>query len=219
MEHKPMLDKFPSSPRSRKSQTAIGWDEYFCARTTRLQPKIDHKQSATEMKLIGSLCCFGKNGPVDQRDHCQEAERSHERLCEEDGKDNTRLYSEDQVRQQFRIRFRAFRPQNGLEVVRPIHQQVLHPQVGKQLHGENLHHGMSHVFSLAGNEDSLVSHGMVHTGPRTPSRSRTRDFSRVVFLVGRVSVSQRLSHAHVLTTQDLHVKRCVLTFCDDSAII
>ena len=29
-----------------------------------------------------------------------------------------------------------------------IHQQVLHPQVGKQLHGGNLHHGKSDNFCL-----------------------------------------------------------------------
>ena len=47
-----------------------------------------------------------------------------------------------------------------------IHQQALHPQVGKQLHGGNLHHGMSDKFfkrtqgvSLTGNGDSLVSGG------------------------------------------------------------
>ena len=48
-----------------------------------------------------------------------------------------------------------------------IHQQALHPQVGKQLHGENLHDGVSDYLkkkrtqgvSPTGNGDSLVCDG------------------------------------------------------------
>ena len=82
-----------------------------------------------------------------------------------------------------------------------IHQQVLQPQVGEQLHGGNLHYGISdiflerlEVFPLTGNGDSLVSDGRCtrDTNPHAMSRSRTRGFSRAVFH----SLScQRLSHA------------------------
>ena len=81
---------------------------------------------------------------MDQRDDYQEAKRTHERLDEEQGKGNIRLHSKDQVRQ---LRSKQFTgTDEGSERVDPkttLHHQVLHPQVGKQLHGGTLHHGIS----------------------------------------------------------------------------
>ena len=158
-KYKTLLDRFLNSPRYRKSQTAIGWDEDFCARYDAVAAE-DHSHIATQAernrnkiswKLV--LNTSGKNGPVDQRNDYQEAKRTHERLHEEHGKGNTRLstprikFDNDEVNH-------LLGPKRVPSVSTPkrvggrttIHQQVLHPQVGKQLHGGNLHHGMSDIF-------------------------------------------------------------------------
>ena len=96
----------------------------------------------------------GKNGPMDPRDDYQEGKRTHERLYEEHGKGNTRLHPKDQVRQRRSQQFTG--TEEGSERDGPkrygggttIHQQVFHPQVGKQLHGGNPLHGI-HVIVLA----------------------------------------------------------------------
>ena len=46
-EHKTILDRFLNSPRYRKSQTAIGWDEFFCARYDAIAAE-DHSDIATQ---------------------------------------------------------------------------------------------------------------------------------------------------------------------------
>ena len=99
-----------------------------------------------------------------------------------------------------------------------IHQPVLHPQVGKQLHGGNFRHGMSDiffercegVFACTQRRFPCKRRGVVHraSNPHAMSRSRTRDFSLVVFFVSRVSAFQRLSHA-----QHVHVAQVTLECC------
>ena len=133
MEHTFILDRFLNSPRHRKSQTAIGWDEDFCARYDTIAAE-DHSYIATQTersrnenswKLV--LKTPGTNGPMEQRDDNQEAERICVRQYEEHGKGNTRLHSKDQVRQRRSQQFigteeegsERVEPQNGLEVAQP----------------------------------------------------------------------------------------------------
>ena len=63
-----MLERFLNSPRCRKSQTAIGWDEELCARYDAIAAE-DHSEIATtaersinenSWKLVQSTS--GKNG-------------------------------------------------------------------------------------------------------------------------------------------------------------
>ena len=223
---KSILDRFLKSPRYQKSQTDIGWDEEFCARydtiaaedLSSIATQAERSRNVNSWKLVPKTSV--RNGPMDQRDDCQEAERTHERLtvCGAwTGQHQTPPQGSSSTTNNLLV------PKRGPSVSTPkrvgggttIHQQVLHPQAGKQLHGGNLHHGMSDiffnglkVFSLTGNGDSLQATGSVHRTPNAHamSRSRTRDFSRAVFFVSRVSACQRLSHV-----QHVHVaKRCVL---------
>ena len=94
-----------------------------------------------------------------------------------------------------------------------IHQEALHPQVGKQLHGGNLHHGMSDFFLTDSKVLRLQAMAVPlerrggYTQHTKPARNVTFPahliFFRVVFFVSRVSTCQRLSHAqHVHVVQD-----------------
>ena len=117
------------------------------------------------MKILGSLyeTLRGKNGPMDQGDDYQEADRTYERLYEEHGKDNTRLHPKDQVRQRRSQRFTETEERSERVDPKTNSRWYDHlstsssSQIGKQLHGGNLHHGMSDLFSLTSNGDSLVS--------------------------------------------------------------
>ena len=164
--HKTILDRFLNSPRCRQSQSAIGWDEDLCS--VYATAAEDHSYIATQAerrrnensgKLV--LNTSGRKGPTDQRDDDQEARRTHERLYEEHGKGNTRLHPKDQVRQRRRQQFVATEERS--ECVHPKtgwRWQVLHLHVGKQLLECAIifYNGLK-VFSLTGNDGSLVSDG------------------------------------------------------------
>ena len=71
-EYKSMLDRFLNSPRYRTSQTAIRWDEEFCAKYDSIAAE-DHSYIVTQAersrnenswKLV--LNTSGKIGPIDQ---------------------------------------------------------------------------------------------------------------------------------------------------------
>ena len=127
---KSILDRLLKSPRYRKSQTDIGWDEEVCARYDATAAE-DHFYIATQAersrnenscKLV--LNTSGKNGPVDQRDDYQEAERTNQRLYEEHGKGNTRLHTMDQIRQR-----RSQQPTGTKEG-----SERIHPKTGWRRH-------------------------------------------------------------------------------------
>ena len=85
-KYKSILDRFLKSPRWRKLQTDVGWDEDICARYDAIAVE-DHSYIATQAersrndtswKLVPNTS--GKNGPMDQRYDYQEAERTNQRL-------------------------------------------------------------------------------------------------------------------------------------------
>ena len=83
-----ILDRFLNSPRFPDSQTAIGWDEDFCARYDVIAAE-DHSYIVEP----------GKNGLMDQRDDYPEAKRPVRDCMRSIGKGNTRHHPKDQVRQ------------------------------------------------------------------------------------------------------------------------
>ena len=150
---------------------------------------------------------------MDQRDDYQQAERTREKQHEEHGKGNTRIHRKDQVRQrrsdQFTGTFRACRPQNGLEVVRPSINNVFILKLASSFTvGIFI---MERAIIFVSRTQGVFAHRqwrfpckrqVVYTNRHAMSRSRTRDFSRVVFFVSRVSACERLSHAsHVHVAQ------------------
>ena len=74
--HKTMLDRF----LYRKSQTAIGWDEELCARNDAIAAEdqsyiastAERSRHENSLKFVVNIS-GKKNGPMDQRDDCQEA--------------------------------------------------------------------------------------------------------------------------------------------------
>ena len=112
--------------------------------------KKDHGSKEFTTKLTTQQ---GRHGPMEQRDDYQEANIIYERLYEQHGKGNTRLHPP-------RIKFHIDEvnnlpgPKRIPSVSTPkrvrngttIHQQILHPQVDRQLHGGNIHHGTSDIF-------------------------------------------------------------------------
>ena len=140
-EYTSTLDRFLNSPRYRKSQTAIGWDEEFCARYDAIAAE-HHSKIATQgersrnensWKVV--LNTSGKNGPM--RSVETATPDSTPRIKFDDDEVNNLLGPKSSP---------ACRPQKRVGDGTTIHQQALHPQVGKQLHGGNLHHGMSDII-------------------------------------------------------------------------
>ena len=144
--HRTILDRFLNSPRYRTSPNRHRMGRRFlqplrldCSRRSILHRDAGRPEQKWK---FWEACTSGKNGPMDQQDDYQEAERTHE----EHGKRNTRLHPKDLVRQRRSQQLTGTEdgservdPKTGLEVDR----QVLHPQLGEQHHGGNLHHGMS----------------------------------------------------------------------------
>ena len=78
-----MLDRFLNSPRYRKSQTTIGWDEELCARNDAIAAE-SHSPIATTAERSRNenswnlvLDTSGKHGPLEQQDDYQEAEKKN----------------------------------------------------------------------------------------------------------------------------------------------
>ena len=99
-DYKSILDRFLNSPRYRESQIATGWDEALCARYDEIALK-DHSYVATKAersrhenswKMVFNSS--GPNGPMDQRDDCEEAQRTRERLHKEQGNCNAKIQTQ-----------------------------------------------------------------------------------------------------------------------------
>ena len=130
-EYTSTLDRFLNNPRYRKSQTAIGWDEEFCAHHaiaaehhSEIATQGERSRNENSWKVV--LNTSGKNGPMDQRDDYQEAKRTKKRDCmksvETATPDSTpRIkFDDDEVNNLLGPKSSpACRPQNGLEMVRP----------------------------------------------------------------------------------------------------
>ena len=170
------IGQISEQPRYRNSQTAIGWDESVCARNDAIAAE-DHSKIATtaersrnenSWKLVVNTSC--KNGPLHQRDDYQEAKElmtdcigSMDRVTPK----STLKTKSDNAERNHLIGTKKELTVSIQERVgsgTTIHQQVRPLQVGKQLHGGHLHHGVSDIFlnrfkefSLTGNGDSFVS--------------------------------------------------------------
>ena len=108
-----------------------------------------------------------------------------------------------------------------------IHQQVLHPQVGKQPHGGNLHHGMSDIGFLTDARCFAYrqcrfpcKRRVVYTGHQTRTQCRVpslscQRLSHAQHVHQRLACARRACGSRRVTTRDLHMKRYVFTktFC------
>ena len=81
-DYKSILDRFLNSPRYRESQIETGWDA----------TKAERSRHANSWKMVFN--CSGPNDPMDQRDDCEEAKKTLERLYKEQGKCNAKIQTQ-----------------------------------------------------------------------------------------------------------------------------
>ena len=176
----------------------IGWTEEHCARLDEIASE-DHSCVSTAAERARRENTWflvrhssGPNGPVNQREDYEEAEKTCQRLCQESGQAHHKLHPREQVRSLPNQPSTRRQAKSGTTLSK--RQFFLPLQDGNHLRGGSLHHGHRHqrgviyIFqgvSLTSNGDHLVSDGRCehHTQP-------TRKSTRIFFTSAHVIFSR-----------------------------